>query len=537
MLKKSDSSAKALNDILLFVAAGLLFALAALPFINFVLDDAYITFRYSENLVRSGEIIWNLGEDPVEGFTSMLWMLLNAGGILLGIDPVVFSKIVSFIAGIGILWLLISSTRAVDFRLKCIFLGAFCLSPVFGFLSMQGMETVLTAFLVLSSSLTILAFMDKPEKTLNLVLTLVLFVLCFLARPDTIVFNGTAYLAMLFITLKNKNYATFGRLVLLGLATAVILLIYAVWKLHYFGYLLPTAGYLKFSSGEYILRRYGIKYAVSFILNILSAYLVFALMLYKYLDKGGLRKTFPLICGFIAFILYLTTVEPIQGHLWRFAYPVYPVFILILSILYAKVNLKDIPILRKRAVIIILLLLFAYWPLRFIPNAVFQAKARNQHDRVQIGKSLAGIDGRMFVIGSGAVPYYSKWKAIDWYGLNSEEIAHKGFSRDILDRFQPEFIMLMVRDMYKKPKDKAEIIINDYMRENNFEALAVIQRWRGIHQIYFVCKDSPHYDEIVKRVLSIPDIKYADMDEIVVWKSVPLHRPKTESQSTRLDSY
>ena len=51
-------------------------------------DDAYITFRYAENLALHGELTWNLGEDPVEGFTSMSWVLVHAPLIALGLDPV-----------------------------------------------------------------------------------------------------------------------------------------------------------------------------------------------------------------------------------------------------------------------------------------------------------------------------------------------------------------------------------------------------------------------------------------------------------------
>src|SRR5262245_15502 len=40
----------------------------------FTIDDAYITFRYSANLARGHGPVWNVGEDPVEGFTNFLWM-------------------------------------------------------------------------------------------------------------------------------------------------------------------------------------------------------------------------------------------------------------------------------------------------------------------------------------------------------------------------------------------------------------------------------------------------------------------------------
>jgi arabinofuranosyltransferase len=53
-------------------ALGLAASVAYLPC---VLDDAFIAFRYAENLARHGELTFNPGRAPVEGFSSPLWML------------------------------------------------------------------------------------------------------------------------------------------------------------------------------------------------------------------------------------------------------------------------------------------------------------------------------------------------------------------------------------------------------------------------------------------------------------------------------
>ena len=36
---------------------------------QFHADDAYIVARYADYLVRHGQLVWNVGEAPVEGFT------------------------------------------------------------------------------------------------------------------------------------------------------------------------------------------------------------------------------------------------------------------------------------------------------------------------------------------------------------------------------------------------------------------------------------------------------------------------------------
>ena len=46
-------------------------------FFNFLNDDAFISFRYADNLVRNGELVFNPGE-RVEGYTNFLWTMMMA---------------------------------------------------------------------------------------------------------------------------------------------------------------------------------------------------------------------------------------------------------------------------------------------------------------------------------------------------------------------------------------------------------------------------------------------------------------------------
>src|SRR4051794_37248022 len=43
----------------------------------FTIDDAYISFRYAENLASGHGLVYNLGE-RVEGYTNFLWVVLLA---------------------------------------------------------------------------------------------------------------------------------------------------------------------------------------------------------------------------------------------------------------------------------------------------------------------------------------------------------------------------------------------------------------------------------------------------------------------------
>ena len=58
----------------------------------FAAEDAYITFRYSKNMIEGLGPVFNAGE-RVMGYTSAPWMLWNAAGYALLKDPVLWSRI------------------------------------------------------------------------------------------------------------------------------------------------------------------------------------------------------------------------------------------------------------------------------------------------------------------------------------------------------------------------------------------------------------------------------------------------------------
>lgn len=89
-----------------------LLALAAFAWLvwrfQFLCDDAYISFRYARNLADGHGLVFNLGDEPVEGFSNLLWVLLLALGEAVGLGSEILSRCVSVAAGL----LLFFSVRA-----------------------------------------------------------------------------------------------------------------------------------------------------------------------------------------------------------------------------------------------------------------------------------------------------------------------------------------------------------------------------------------------------------------------------------------
>src|SRR5689334_9481238 len=69
----------------LIIIAGLAWAFWTWRANRMRLDDAFISYRYAENLVRGRGLVFNPGE-RVEGYTNFLWVLFSAAAMRIGAD-------------------------------------------------------------------------------------------------------------------------------------------------------------------------------------------------------------------------------------------------------------------------------------------------------------------------------------------------------------------------------------------------------------------------------------------------------------------
>lgn len=93
------------------------YAIPAIPFVasiylvlEFIKDDAYITFRYAHNLVTGNGLVFNRGEH-VEGFTNFLWVFVVAPFEALGWDVFQVCEVLGTLLGIACLALTVRMTE------------------------------------------------------------------------------------------------------------------------------------------------------------------------------------------------------------------------------------------------------------------------------------------------------------------------------------------------------------------------------------------------------------------------------------------
>ena len=84
---------------LLMAAAGLWVVIGGRLLVDWEVDDAYISYRYSWNLIHGYGLVYNPGE-VVEGYTNFLWTLLSAGAMRIGLPPGGFALAATIVCGI-----------------------------------------------------------------------------------------------------------------------------------------------------------------------------------------------------------------------------------------------------------------------------------------------------------------------------------------------------------------------------------------------------------------------------------------------------
>ena len=85
--------------LILYLCCCLLHVVAVAFFFDVVIDDAYISARYAENLVAGHGLTFNPGE-RVEGFSHPLFVLLIALGPWLGLSTIAVAKAIGLLASL-----------------------------------------------------------------------------------------------------------------------------------------------------------------------------------------------------------------------------------------------------------------------------------------------------------------------------------------------------------------------------------------------------------------------------------------------------
>ncbi|MCU1279140.1 MAG: hypothetical protein JWM53_2686 [bacterium] len=86
--------------------------LMQLLFVGYIKDDAYIEYRYATNAAHGHGLVYNIGDAPVEGFTSFLWTVLLIVPAWLHVPLLAFGKLAGAASMLGCIAVVAALVRA-----------------------------------------------------------------------------------------------------------------------------------------------------------------------------------------------------------------------------------------------------------------------------------------------------------------------------------------------------------------------------------------------------------------------------------------
>ena len=506
--------------------------LALTWFPKWTVDDAYITYRYAENLAHHGQFTWNAGLDPVEGYTGVALPVILAGAIAVGADPDVASKTLGVLAFFLLaltMWRLCGRLSVSPLG-KSAVLASLCTAPFMFTHALSGLETVMFMACVVLAVDRALAVELAPrfERSLWFELSASTLVAS-LIRPEGVALSCALVIACLCAEARRRpalttreRYGCVGRLFVasstlraLGIWIGVFALpgaAYFAWRASYYGQLLPNTFYAKLHTGFVVESLVDVaKFAVVYLSLPMSVALVAVATVHRRAISAHADLPWRTSIAAIAFVVVCLALYSrsalVMNFGFRFFVPFYPL-VLIGVAAVATHALRGVPAGRARTVMVaaIAVMVVAQTGVhaRLLGRSARDAAATERlltEEHRNVGQFLKGrlsADATIVVVvDAGAIPYFSGLRTIDFGGLNDEFLSHRFRDRtpkgDIVDYFfatNPSAIVFTSRfkDRIEGPEP---VRIQDDPRFANYALVRVFscEEWPEYHQLVYLRRD------------------------------------------------
>jgi hypothetical protein len=404
------------------------------------LEDAHITYRYALHLAHGDKLgAWNTGEDPVEGFSSMLWMLMLSAAVKAHLNIIHASKILGLSSYALLVFVPLYVGQALAKKNARLTGGvnsrAFYFTAVslafylpLAWYSTSGMETVTFALLV--AMVFYWPFISESATVLGTLGALIV-----LMRPEGILIAGLTYGCHVMVRWRNAQRL---RAPLVGLASAVIAFaVLTVFRLWYFGYPAPNTYYAK-AAGGLLNFKAGFIYVIEFIAATASVFtLIFAGCMIN--SRRTIGQPFTIFALFLTalYMLYCIKVggDPVSAFpLWRHFVHLAPIWLFALGAICANLFEKNAPAILVLGFVLLVADLNMDWAYHGLAAKQLIANIRGRHffqneppnpyfiwlDQFAGGQALISTSL------AGRLPYYVRGSFIDAAGLNDAHIAHFG---------------------------------------------------------------------------------------------------------------
>jgi hypothetical protein len=442
---------------------------ASIYMMPFVPDDAFISFRYAENIVRGHGLTFNPGESPVEAYSNLLWILFCAMLFQLGFDLpsfVPYAGLVLAVMNVWLLWLMLArrGVSALDMALPLCLLAS---AGPFVAYAISGLETPLYALLLLLTLnwVDLSAQRHKMIYDVTLAVTGVLISLC---RPEGIVVFPAAAATLVWLGRRNAaERVPWRNLMIASVVFVGLTVAYHTWRIGYFEEVLPTPFLSKGLKGTspldawrgnlqiYFQKQGDFYNPTGWYFLALAVAAVFGFRLSA--SSAALKRAES------AAVVLLVAHSAIYFNFkdWMPAMRYHTVLIGVMLLTAAQLPsalrghrgaAPNRQAMRAYVAIALVVLLLSFSVLADLKLVTDDIEASTQTCLVAMGKWLREVmpAGAVLAMSDvGAVPYYSGFKTVDIHpqSLIDAHIAKKGFSPEYVYERRPDILILSSRGL------------------------------------------------------------------------------------------
>lgn len=390
-------------------------------------DDAYITFRFGERLAAGQGLVWNVGGERTEGYTSVLHVVIVAAARMVGVTAealVIPLGVACTLATAAV----IARTVRVEFgrltTLGAVPIAMYLADEVTAIHATSGLETPLFTMLLALAAALGLRLLRAPERLTPWLLGVSIW-LAALARPEGVLFGAamlSAIASCVAFTRGPERRRALGGVTTAAGTAALLLATYAAWKWRYFGYLLPNPFYVKSDrlslSGLAQVRQFveHVAWRTGPVIIGLAA-LALARRERPAHWRAAIRTSaIGLVPAAVGLAYYVTIVHEVGGA-HRFSFPTMALLTLAIASAGAActVEREEATGLLAATAAGILLVLQPAWTFTALPRTEFDRYHR------RIGEALRGTglgsSGTILCDAAGVIPYLSGFNQVDRVGL------------------------------------------------------------------------------------------------------------------------
>lgn len=390
-------------------------------FSRFTVDDAFISWRYGQNLVDHG--VWNYNPttfDPTQAYTNPIYAILSIIPALFGWNMVFFFKIFAMLTVVAFGYWFLKKTNNSWFWLL-----AFMAIPPFMIHAFSGLETFLWAALV-----AVLAVQLYEHRLAPAVATTMLL---FLTRPEawTLLAIVPAYFFFSSDQKLSFKHINFKAALQAGVPLALFMAGYFVFHLAVFGEFLPNTFFVK--AGQ----------EFSFAKLAFFAFFAAPLVLLLLAKKYKLGIALGLLFGPV--VLNQATSSLIVNYQSRYAFHIFaPIFIIL--VLLAQRGVLGKFKLKTQLTALVMLAAFQLSAYQGTIDLV-TSNPRLQQAHIKLGETLKQLNAegkiRNFAFGdAGATALYSGLSDLDNIGLGSRLFTKYGLTDQLFSDYQVDVTVL-----------------------------------------------------------------------------------------------